>query len=311
MAKNVFVPAVGRHVKLRKFDDYGIIFADKVSHEGGVPVWAWLRVERVDAAREVVHLRLLNGDKEAEPHTRCVSLGMIQPPIGWKEEGPQMYIPPDRVAEVRRWFKERGGAKLWIDCNIPPSASEIMTPALAEDGSPKTPPGWRYADGYPLKPEEIAVRTEQILEAPASWFPVCEECGGKKHFTFAEYIASEQARMANTNLGSGYREWVDALTPETLLASLRAKDNVKEGEDYTESTIRCYRCSGRGHQKTQVTVGIRRHYWGMDITPSAKDKAAKLAKKLGNDVKWTWEYQGYGRAALVFYRETVTPFTVE
>lgn len=285
----MFVPNVGQRVKLATFEAYRLL--------GVTPNWQWLRVDEVAIAGEssLVKVTVLDGDKPTDV-TGSIALRYIDPPIGWREAKPGEYlftIAPEKVEEVRDWFKNRGGVLRWTNKDLGNcGAPDKITPALPEEGATKQAPGWAYVgDAFPVKPEQIGVRTVTAVPLPPEWFPACDRCGGTGKVTIASL-----AELRGED-------------PTVLLTKLREQGNCVILDD---EHVQCWNCEGTCHVNRHIRVAVRKAPWiGYDLTETGKEKARKTAKKLGADVKWDFECVGYGLAHLIFYREKIEPFTVD
>ena len=212
-----------------------------------------------------------------------------------------MLIPPDMVEATRGFFRDRGGVVLWKNCEIGVSRPDMMTPATHQDGSPPKPPHWAYGNKYyVLRPEEIGVREETVIVPPDEWFDKCDACKGS-------------GRRFITELASARQETVKVCRERLIEAN---KDHPERLDMQDNGTIRCWACNA-GVKDRNIRVAIRRKYWGLDISDTGKGKAQQICRKLAKlfpdprPVHFDWQYDGWGRARLFFYRETITPFTLE
>lgn len=282
----MFIPNVGQRVKLKTLGFYS-------SCLGLTPNWQWLRVDEV--AGEIVKVTILDGDKSTNTQG-AVPLEAIDPPLGYREAKPGEYlftIAPDKVEEIRDWFKNHGGVLRWTNKDLGNcGAPDKITPALPEEGETKQAPHWAYVgDSFPVKAEEIGVRTVTAVTLPVEWFPACDRCDGTGKVTVASLAK---------------------IRKETQKATLAALKSDGRTVLVDAKNIRCWCCDGTGHKERHIQVAVRKAPWiGYDLTETGKTKARKTAKKLGADVKWDFEHVGYGLAHLKFYREKIEPFTVE
>jgi hypothetical protein len=124
-----------------------------------------------------------------------------------------MHIPPEKVEDIRTWFKARGGVVLWSNQEIGVSRPEMMTPATHQDGSPASPPHWAYGNPVQLKPEEIGVRTETKVEPPLDWFPVCDVCNGTGRRALQEIATARGVTVADlkNNLEASPEPWTKGI----------------------------------------------------------------------------------------------------
>jgi len=287
----MFIPNVGQCVKLKTLGGYYVL--------GVTPNWQWLEVKEIwDASppSEVtrVFVSVLDGDKPTGI-TGPVKLDAIDPPLGYREAKPGEYlfeIGPEKVAEVREWFKNRGGVLRWTNKDLGNcGAPDKITPALPNPGETKQAPGWAYVgDAFPVKAKEIGVRTVTAVSLPPEWFPKCDRCDGTGKVTVASLakIRKQSQKKTRADLEANGTTFVD------------------------RKHIQCWCCNGTGHKERHIRVAVRKAPWiGYDLTETGKEKARKTAKKLGADVKWDFEHVGYGLAHLKFYREKIEPFTVE
>jgi hypothetical protein len=213
----------------------------------------------------------------------------------------KMQIPPDKVEQTRKFFRERGGCLLWKNLDLSSYGTpEIMTPATHEDGSKATPPTWRHGDPVSLIPAEIGVRTEDAVALPPEWFIECEYC----HST---------GRRAISELAEARGESFD----ECKAFLIENNKDRPEHLDLKGSTIRCWVCSGNGYTDVHVHVEIRRRYWGIDISERGKERASRWCRRLEKHyaedirpVQFYWQHIDKGLAELKFYRETIVPFTL-
>lgn len=277
----MYIPNVGARVKLKTLGNYR-------EELGIVPNWQWLRV--VCMSGEAVGVEVLDGDKVVSAGT--VRLSTIDPPLGYREAKPGeflFFIPPSKVEEVREWYRSRGGAIRWVSCELGVSRPEMLTPAET-DGQPTRPPHWAYVgEPFPVKPEEIGVREETGVTLPVEWFPVCDRCEGTGKVSVASLAK---------------------IRKETQKATLTALKSDGRTTLVDDKNVQCWCCDGTGHKERYVQVRVKKHYWGYDLFDAGKEKARKIAAKLGPDVKWDWENWGYGLARLRFYREKIEPFTL-
>jgi len=278
----MYIPNVGSRVKLKTLGDYYVL--------GVTPNWQWLRVESV--ASECAAVTVLDGDEPTDV-VGLVSLETIDPPLGWREAKPGeflFFIPPSKVAEVREWYKSRGGAMRWVSKELGVSRPEMLTPAET-DGQPTRPPHWAYVgESFPVKPEEIGVREETGVTLPVEWFPKCDRCDGT-------------GKVSVASLAKVRKE-----TQEATLAALKSDGRTTLVD---AKNIQCWCCDGTGHKERYIQVRVKKAAWiGYDLFDAGKEKARKIAKKLGPDVKWDWENWGYGLARLRFFREKIEPFTL-
>jgi hypothetical protein len=278
----MFVPNVGQRVKLKLFERHWAY---------GIHAWAWLKV--LTAGEFATQVEVLNGDQPTGD-VLLVLTKDIDPPLGWREAKPGEYlftIPPEKVAEVREWFKSRGGAVRWVNKEIGVNRGDVLTPALVND-KPSGPSHWAYVgESFPVKAEEIGVRTETSVPMPVEWFPACDRCGGTGKVTIKSLAKIRKE------------------TQKACLASLKADGRTVVLDS---KNIQCWCCDGTGHKERHIQVAVRKKPWiGYDLTDTGKEKARKIAKKLGPDVKWDFECIGYGLAHLKFYREKIEPFTVD
>lgn len=281
----MYIPNVGARVKLRRFELYASIDATP---------WAWLRVDSVNEVGQSCMVTILDGDQDTGIQKR-VLLAEIDPPFGWREAKPGEYlftIAPEKVEMVRDWFKNRGGVLRWTNKDLSNcGAPDKITPAMPEEGETKQAPGWAYVgDAFPVKPEEIGVRTVTPISLPPEWFPVCDRCDGT-------------GKVSVKSLAKIRKE-----TQKATLAALKSDGRTTLVDD---KNIQCWCCDGTGHKERHIQVAVRKAPWiGYDLTETGKAKARKAAKKLGDDVKWDFEHVGYGLAHLKFYREKIEPFTL-
>jgi hypothetical protein len=144
-----------------------------------------------------------------------------------------------------------------------------------------------------LQPEDIEIETVSPVDMPLDWFPVCEHCNGSGKRAVLE--------LAN----------VREITFDECRRQIESQEIQVSGYDGDE--FDCTYCQGTGHTERHITVRLRRHRGfggGYELFPTGEDRAKRYAKKLGDDVKWDWQGEGYGLASLRFYRRKVEPFTM-
>ena len=96
----MYIPAVGKHVKLKTFEDYTVLMSQYNFNGGPVHVWAWFEVLETNSA--FAALELLNGTvKTGKLYT--VPLSRIQAPIGWAEVY-TIRVEPSKVEQVLAWL---------------------------------------------------------------------------------------------------------------------------------------------------------------------------------------------------------------
>jgi hypothetical protein len=279
----MYIPNVGARVKLKLFERHWTY---------GIHAWAWLKV--LAAGEFATQVEVLNGN-EPTGDVLLVLTKDIDPPLGWREVKPGEYlftIAPEKVEMVRDWFKNRGGVLRWTNKDLGNcGAPDKITPALPDPGETKQAPGWAYVgDSFPVKPEEIGVRTETAVVLPPEWFPVCDRCDGTGKVSVASLAK------------------VRKQTQKATLAALKSDGRTLLVD---AKNIKCWCCDGTGHKERRIQVRVKKAPWiGYDLFDAGKEKARKIAKKLGPDVKWDFEFVGYGLAQLRFYREKIEPFTL-
>jgi hypothetical protein len=159
-----YIPQVGAHVKLRRFDLY-------TTHQ--LPTWSWLKV--IAIVGYMVRLELLNGN-EPTGHIQHVPHVDIDPPIGW-EPRYTIYCKPDQIDKVLLWFSR--GIAVWQSHDLNPNyMPKSFTPLDAEGG-----PGWQFPERTDaIAPEDCAklIRVVRIDEEEIDFIhdPACEYCHG-------------------------------------------------------------------------------------------------------------------------------------
>lgn len=277
----MYIPEVGRRVKLRLFEKHWAY---------GVPAWAWLKV--LDVNGVLVHVRVLNGDQDTED-TLVVHAKHIDPPIGWRERKPGQFlveIPPEKADDVRGWFTSGRGMLRWTNKEIGASRGDLLSP-----GDSDRAPHWAYVgEAFPVKAEDVGVRTETAVPLPLDWFPVCDRCKGTKQVSVASL-----AEVRNE-------------APEVTLAMIKSDNRAKLIND---EQLECWCCQGTGHTDRHIAVAMRKRYWGREVSNTGKMRAERIARKLEKihglaKVHWDYQETGYGLADLRFYTVKIEPLVV-
>jgi len=199
-------------------------------------------------------------------------------------------IPAEEVDKVRGWFRDRGGVVRWRSLEIGVMRPDQLTPKLSESGEPMGKPHWAYDDPIELSPDDIDVSDRTDVPSPPEWAPRCKWCNGTGRMPLKDRL--ERIGRTLEDILANNPGWI-------------------QGYDPTDQTEDCHCCGKTGRKGTRPTARIKLNWWGPSLTDASKAKADRLAKKLGPDVQWTLEHEGYGLASIRFYRETITPFTLD
>lgn len=216
-------------------------------------------------------------------------------------------VTTQEADKVRNWFKQGRGCVRWSNLEIGASRPDMITPAMPEGETlPTNPvdsidyklkPHWSMGNPVIMLPTDLEIIDRKPIVEPAEWFPVCERCKGSKVRTIAE-----MAGIWHCSLEDAWKA--------------SKGDNWHWGEVSDEGTFPCNLCNGTGHQFKPLIVRLKREWWGgYSISNTAKLKADKLAKRLEKHygltgIRVDWEGYNPGYACIVFYTETVEPFTV-
>lgn len=198
----------------------------------------------------------------------------------------QFTIDRETAEKVRYWWNEGRGIALWRSIDLNCVADRWLAPS--DNGKPS----WRAGDPLPLWPNQILVESRVRVPLNPAQFPICKRCNGNGKRSLAELAEIRKETIEQT------RERVFSV------------DNASWGP-LSGDVFPCNQCNGTGHVVEYPNVRVTRlpPYKGGGVHFQSA-KVDKMAKKLGENVKWDIDYSiGYGLAKAYFY--TVTETTLD
>lgn len=203
-------------------------------------------------------------------------------------------LSPEEAVKVENWIITGRGVLIWKSKDLSMARPDMITP-----GDVTQAPHWAYV-GQPQKADidSFVIIKRTKVDLPPEWFPQCQYCKGKGTRTIQEIaeIRNQPVKQVRKEFQSDSR------------FTMRGPDDFD-----------CWSCRGTGHTVEAPTFRVKRlppyKGGGMECSASGINKCVKLCRKMEEfygvpEIKWDWEYVGYGMGSAVFFTEEEKQFSI-